>query len=35
VLVGHKQFSGLDFSARSAEFVIDVVASGRLTGGLV
>jgi UDP-N-acetyl-D-mannosaminuronic acid dehydrogenase len=29
VLVGHKQFRGLDFSSKSAEFVIDVVASGR------
>ncbi|MAO13074.1 UDP-N-acetyl-D-mannosamine dehydrogenase [Marinobacter sp.] len=29
VLVGHKQFRGLDFSAKPEEFVIDVVASGR------
>lgn len=29
VLVGHKQFIGLDFSAKSEEFVIDVVASRR------
>lgn len=29
VLVGHKQFRGLDFSAKPAECVIDVVASGR------
>ena len=29
VLVGHKQFVGLDFSAKSEEFVIDVVASRR------
>ena len=29
VLVGHKQFRGLDLSAKSAEYVIDVVASGR------
>jgi len=29
VLVAHKQFRGLNFSAKSAEFVIDVVASGR------
>ena len=29
VLVGHDQFRGLDFSAKPAEFVIDVVASGR------
>lgn len=30
VLVGHKQFRGLDFSAKPAECVIDVVASGRV-----
>lgn len=30
VLVGHKQFRGLDFSARPEEFVIDVVSSGRV-----
>ncbi|WP_417513670.1 UDP-N-acetyl-D-mannosamine dehydrogenase [Marinobacter sp.] len=30
VLVGHKQFRGLDFSAKPADFVIDVVASGRV-----
>jgi UDP-N-acetyl-D-mannosaminuronic acid dehydrogenase len=29
VLVAHKQFRGLSFSSKSAEFVIDVVASGR------
>lgn len=29
VLVGHKQFVGLDFSAKSEGFVIDVVASRR------
>lgn len=29
ILVGHKQFRGLDFSAKAAECVIDVVASGR------
>lgn len=29
VLVGHKQFIGLDFSPKAAEYVIDVVASGR------
>ena len=29
VLVGHKQFRGLDFSAKRTEFLIDVVASGR------
>jgi UDP-N-acetyl-D-mannosaminuronic acid dehydrogenase len=29
VLVGHKQFRGLDFSTKAEEFVIDVVASGR------
>lgn len=29
VLVGHKQFRGLDFSGKPVECVIDVVASGR------
>jgi UDP-N-acetyl-D-mannosaminuronic acid dehydrogenase len=30
VLVGHKQFRGLDFSAKPKAFVIDIVASGRI-----
>lgn len=29
ILVGHKQFRGLDFSTKREEFVIDIVASGR------
>jgi len=29
VLVGHRQFVGLDFSAKSSDFVIDIVASSR------
>jgi UDP-N-acetyl-D-mannosaminuronic acid dehydrogenase len=30
VLVGHKQFRGLDYSTKPSEFVIDIVASGRV-----